>query len=559
MSVYKSKILLAVGLVLALALSACTSQAGLLGTATGLPAQRSNSLLANTQQPFPASAEGETPALGVFPTSQPASAATSMVATEVAGESKPVPVTGEGAVNGLTTFPTRLPEVQSKLLYNDAGKTPAPTHNEALVPGTGGNPIGAVISPNGERSQAIQLSNVMGANIFDKSGKPIGTVADYIVNLCTSSISYAVVSPDPNLGLKGGSTLVIPYEVFTQGHGVIDVHQNSLVMPFSITQLQGSPVVNQKPDLSNLNWESSVRKFWSKYAKLGAASSECQSTQQSAAQATPTGTAQSSSQGSSTGTPTGTAQSNSQGSASGTPSGTAQSTSQSGSGSGSNAQIVYASDLLSMTLQDQNGNPLGQVVQVYQTPETGQVNFLAIDILAPQQTATAAASATGAATAQATATGTAQPTGQATGTGTAQAGSSTAQATGQATSAPTSASTPAGPAQVAPTSQQVPVKIVVIPISAVTLQQSQGSTVLVLSVPVQAFKGAPTSNQLPDVGQANWDAPISQYWSKFTAAPQTSTATPTPMPTPTSAPPTSAAVANTPLAGNATSTPSATP
>ncbi len=248
----KSKIFLFAGLamVLVMALSACTGGlTGLTGSETGVPYQRQNHQLAGTEQPFPAGVEGATSPAGIVQLS-PGIVTTSMVATEAAGESKPVPVTGEGSANtngsenGISAFPTRQPEVRSRLSANDANKTP-PANPAFVIPNTGEQSmVGAQVYPSNKRSLAFLFSNMVNANVYDKTGQTIGTVADYVINMCSDQVSYMLVIPFPGLVQNTNVVMAVPYEVVTQGHGLIDVTQHNLVLPITVSQLQSAPVLS---------------------------------------------------------------------------------------------------------------------------------------------------------------------------------------------------------------------------------------------------------------------------------------------------------------------------
>ncbi len=424
----KSKVFLVVVSVLVLALSACASSTGNAnGTpgpaATGFGARRDQNL-ASTQNPFPAGVEGSSGAASQVPF--PAGA--TVVPSVLPGTQAPTAGTPSGANTPAAGTPGATAAVPN------TGGTPA------AVPDTNGQLLGAKVNPADARSQAVLLSNVMNYNVVDRNGHPIGKVSDYILNMCESNIIYMVIDADPSLNLQNGSMLVVPYQEFTLASGVIDVNNHNLVMNIDQSSFQGAPAFNQKPDLSNTSWESDVRDYWTNIVQLSALSTQCQVPQGpvSASQTT-------------------------------TPSGTAQATVQ--ADNTMVTKIAYASDVLGMQLLDGQGNPVGQVNEVYLVPESGRIRYLAID-------------------------------------------KSGAQQPGTATQAATPMSTPAATSQSA---QSGNMQIVIIPIGAVNLQQSQSGqgNVLVLVVTPQAFQGAPVLSGLPDVSQQTWDANAYQYWNQY--------------------------------------------
>ncbi len=230
------------------------------------------------------------------------------------------------------------------------GTAPVPNTGgtPAAVPDTNGQLLGANVNPAGARSQAVLLSNMMDYNVVDRNGQPIGKINDYILNLCELNIIYMVIDADPSLNLQGGSVLVVPYQEFTLASGVIDVNNHNLVMNIDQSNFQGAPALNQKPDLSNLDWESNVRDYWNNVVELSALSTKCQVPQGPGAagqQATPISTVQATMRANDI----------------------------------LLTKIAYASSVLGMQVQDGNANPVGQVQEVYLVPESGRIRYLAVD------------------------------------------------------------------------------------------------------------------------------------------------------------------------------------
>jgi sporulation protein YlmC with PRC-barrel domain len=87
---------------------------------------------------------------------------------------------------------------------------------ESGTPGTGEGEAGdlraAEILPATGRAGVTRLSALSGYLVVDTTGASLGTVNDYILNLCEAHLVYLLVDADPALQLEGGSRLVIPYE-----------------------------------------------------------------------------------------------------------------------------------------------------------------------------------------------------------------------------------------------------------------------------------------------------------------------------------------------------------
>ncbi len=513
----KPKILLVAGMALALVLSACASSAGN-ETGTALPGGRRDLNLASTQNPFPAGVAG-TPSGAA--TQNPFPAGASAVPSNIPGTQAPItgniqisptagaheglntPLAGTGGPSG--TLSPAENGLRSATQTGDLGtstagvpttgdvsgtstqtiQTPAANGTQS-VPNTGGQALlGAKIVPNSARSQAVLLSNMMDYNVVDQSGKAIGKVSDYILNMCESNIIYMLVNADPSLNLQGGNMLVIPYEEFTLGNGAIDVNQHNLVVPFSASQAQGAPVVSQKPDLSNTNWELNVRTYWNKIQPLSALSTQCQ---------VPQGPVSSSMQA--------TQQPN-----------MTQSTAQ--ANDVMITKIAYASNVLGMQVQDAAHNPVGQVKEVYLVPESGRIRYLAVNLNGAQPSANGTQAATSMSTQAAT-----------------------PMNTQAATSMSTQAATPQGTQAAA---QSGNMKIVILPVGAVNLMQAQNGQgqVLVLVVQSSTLQNAPVMNSLPDVSQSSWDAQAYQYWNQYvplTSGQRATAAASTPTPAVTATP-----------------------
>ncbi len=322
-----------------------------------------------------------------------ASGASIGTVTPVVGATGSSALGTSAATSGIPTVQTTVQSSPSAVTTAVMGATAAVT-GTAAVPSTGQSAlVGARIVPNTARAQAVVLSNVMNYNVVDKNGKAIGTVSDYILNMCEAHIIYMVVNADPSLNLQNGTMVVIPYEVLTVGQGAIEVNQHTLVLPVTAAQVQSAPAVSQKPDLTTTTWESTVRNYWTNIVHLSALTTQCHVAARTASSLTAT-------PGSSmlSGTPAATQNA---GMVSATPTATysvAATIANGGAVTGTGAvgginsgntvtvtKIAYASNVLKMQVEDDLHNPIGQVQEVYLVPESGRISYLAIDLTSAQQ------------------------------------------------------------------------------------------------------------------------------------------------------------------------------
>jgi sporulation protein YlmC with PRC-barrel domain len=257
-------------------------------------------------------APGEIPGVGVTPTAQ--------LATE------------EPADPAMEETPTAAP-VETETLP----ATPPPAEETpASTPQTGetgeGTLRGAQVVPDTGREQATLLSELLGYGIVDQNGTNLGSVDDFILNLCEAHIVYVVLDADPSLNLENGNMAVFPYEIVTLENGVIDVDQRVITVNLASEQFASAPSTNQRFDLATTDWEADIRSHWSEVGRLSNLSTECR---------VPAAGSEDSARQTIT-------------------------------------RIGYATEVLDMQLQDGNGNLIGQVEEVLVEPESGWLPYMAI-------------------------------------------------------------------------------------------------------------------------------------------------------------------------------------
>ena len=330
---------LGIFIVLALALAACS---------TGTGNESNNETGAQTP--------------GVLTTNIPNTGATaSSLETPTSVFSSTSPLTGTSVITG-TPIATSTPSIEATTAVTGtpsaavAVATQLPLTNRAqIVPDTG-------------RPQATRLSNLMQYHVEDKNGNTLGTVNDYILNMCEAHILYIVLNPDSTLGVSG-KQILIPFEAVTLGGGKINVDQKAIVLNLDSSVVSGAPAYDiANLDLVKVDWEYQVQAYWSNYVKLSLTSicqvpppklivppnaavpSQVTSTVQV------TGTVQT----------TGTMQ---------TPSEPNMPIDQVGT-----TKLALASTVLSHSLVDGNGNILGTVQEMVLVPESGLLRYVVVQL-----------------------------------------------------------------------------------------------------------------------------------------------------------------------------------
>lgn len=212
-----------------------------------------------------------------------------------------------------------------------ADETPAPTQ-----PGTGTGDAalrGAQVIPETGREDATMLSKLLGYQIVVPNGTTIGSVDDYILNLCEAHIVYVVLEAAPSIELEDGNLVVFPYEMVTLQEGVIDVDQRVITVNVDAEQFADGPSVGERLDLTTTEWEDDIRNHWSEVGRLSNLSTVCP---------------------------------------------VPASTGTEGAGRQEITRIAYAMEVMDMRLLDGNGNLIGEVEEVLVEPESGWLPYMAI-------------------------------------------------------------------------------------------------------------------------------------------------------------------------------------
>lgn len=213
----------------------------------------------------------------------------------------------------------------------------------------------AQVIPADDPLEVNRLSTLLGYQVADRSGNPIGMANDYIINLCEAHLLYLVVE-------TANGQILVPYEAVSIGSGVVDAQQRIITLQLDAAQLSDAPVVDARLDMTTAEWENDVRSYWSNLMSLSNLTTGCRVAAVETITAGEGGEA-----GAETETPEATPAAG-EDEAGQTPDTTTV------------TKIAYASNLLSAPLQDGNGNPLGQVQDAYVIPETGRVRYLSVEL-----------------------------------------------------------------------------------------------------------------------------------------------------------------------------------
>ncbi len=178
----------------------------------------------------------------------------------------------------------------------------------------------AKVQPTEKRAKLTHLANLIGYQVLDENGNPLGVASDYIVNTCETYVIYILMDPAASLAMAPGSRVVIPFEAVTINSGVIDAQNKTIQLHLIPGQFSGAPTLPAGQPLTPTTWEGAVRNFWMKAVRIGMLLTRC----------------------------------------------------------GVNNpiyKVAYASQLLGVKLYDGNKNLLGTVQDAILEPESGQISF----------------------------------------------------------------------------------------------------------------------------------------------------------------------------------------
>jgi sporulation protein YlmC with PRC-barrel domain len=218
----------------------------------------------------------------------------------------------------------------------DPGTPPADIATPPVAtPGEPGVRGADIIPPTG-RPEATQLSELLDYRVVDAQGEELGSVDDYILNTCEAHIIYMVLDAGQALETDG-DLVIIPFEVVTLGGGVIDVDNQTIVMGMDTAQFDGAPAIDEKPEMTTTEWEDDVRTHWGGVITLSNLTTECRVPVQ------------------------------------------VETEGSQGTERQAITRIAYASDFLQAQVFDGHGEQIGEVEEVILEPESGWMEFTAIN------------------------------------------------------------------------------------------------------------------------------------------------------------------------------------
>lgn len=211
---------------------------------------------------------------------------------------------------------------------------PTPSGEVPLVGGFPPQSNATMIQPSEGRAELTRLSNLLGLQVIDYFGAPMGTVVDYVINTCETYIIYLLVDPVDALQPGTARYPVIPFEALTINSGVLDATAKTMRLHVTAEKISASPTFPGPMDLVPPVWEPDIRDYWSQFFRLGKLTTECV-------------------------------------------------VSQPGSGGTEKMvihKVAYATHLIGAPLQDGLQNPLGSVVEGILEPESGKLGFIVVQL-----------------------------------------------------------------------------------------------------------------------------------------------------------------------------------
>jgi sporulation protein YlmC with PRC-barrel domain len=267
-----------------------------------------------------------------------------------------------------------------------SGTTPT-VESDVSSAGGQGTGTGIIGIPETGSGDLAGLAAMFDFRVEDTSGNEIGTVRDYVINMCEANILYIVVDPAAGLGSTNGQAggsantqqaLLIPYQATleTPNSGSVDAGQGLFVIDRDAAELGDAPTVDlDSIDLEDPAWDSEFMSYWQNDFDLSLTSA-CNVPVSGAAGTYAAGTDAAGTQDA-TMTPD---------AAAGAAQPTAAQTETPGAGGMGDDmdrqdifRLALASRVLEAELQDGNGQQLGTVQDVAIVPETGRTQYLLVE------------------------------------------------------------------------------------------------------------------------------------------------------------------------------------
>jgi sporulation protein YlmC with PRC-barrel domain len=102
------------------------------------------------------------------------------------------------------------------------------------------------------------LSFLSGTKVTNKAGEHLGKIEDFMVDLTTGRISYAVLSFGGFLGI-GDKLFAIPVNTLK-----LDLDEESFILDVDKERLENAPGFDKDnwPDMADSNWVSKVHEYY---------------------------------------------------------------------------------------------------------------------------------------------------------------------------------------------------------------------------------------------------------------------------------------------------------
>jgi sporulation protein YlmC with PRC-barrel domain len=210
---------------------------------------------------------------------------------------------------------------------------------EAVVPTSSGWPPqtnAAEIRPPEMREESTLLSNLLGFQVVDINGAPLGIAADYVINTCETFIIYISMQPDQRIQDQAGMLLMLPFEMVTINSGVLDAAAKTIGLYLPPEPFQTAPLVPDTVKLTPTDWEPGLREYWDPFVRLGVLTTECMVPDPASGELVPV------------------------------------------------YKTAYAGELLGAKLKDGLENELGTVVEAVLEPESGKLRFYVVELVENQ-------------------------------------------------------------------------------------------------------------------------------------------------------------------------------
>lgn len=113
-------------------------------------------------------------------------------------------------------------------------------------------------SDNGPGPALMGANTLLGNDVYNKDGEDLGDIKEFMLDMATGKVAYAVLSFGGLLGL-GDKLFVVPWSALT-----LDTQNKRFTLNVPKASLKDAPGFNKDhwPSMSDKNWASGVHKFY---------------------------------------------------------------------------------------------------------------------------------------------------------------------------------------------------------------------------------------------------------------------------------------------------------